>query len=645
MCGIVGFFGSTDVDPYHHLEGMSAALERRGPDGEGMWVDRDLEIALGHRRLTIVDLTVTGAQPMRSKDGRYIIVFNGEIYNHKELRKRHLSGSTEFRGTSDTEVLLACVQEWGLEGALSRLVGMFAFVLVDLGEQRAFLVRDRMGEKPLYYGQQGQLFCFASEPAGIVAHSGWRAEIDPVAVNQLVLYGRIPAPLSIYQSVEKLEPGCMMDLRRVQGQWRVGKVTQWWDYQTNVATQISRNSIAPGLVVDEVESILGTTISGQMEADVPVGAFLSGGIDSSTIVAIASAQSSDPIHTFTVGFESDDYDESDQARAIAKHLGTKHHELLVSPNNALKAVESLPSIYSEPFADSSQIPTALIAQFASEHVKVVMSGDGGDEVFGGYNRYIWAPRVRQISRFLPGSMKKFLNKKMFSGAIPSRGLVYLLEFIARLVSVRQSDEKIQKALVALLASSEGGTYEQLMRTGPVAHLLAPHENSLEEKSGSKALGLGESFAERMQHRDATGYLPDDILVKVDRASMAYSLETRLPFLDHRLIEFMGKVPITDKIDKAQRKKILRQLSSRYLPQGLMVKGKSGFAVPVGEWLRGPLKAWGNDLLSESQLNRQGFLDTIFVRDLWDQHQRRAWDHTATLWAILMLQQWLQFNKR
>ena len=639
MCGVAGFLGLTQSDPYVTLERMSAAVLRRGPDSQGSWVDKELEVGLTHRRLTLIDLSATGDQPMISSSGRYAIVFNGEIYNHKAIRNKYFSRSAAFRGSSDTEVLLRSIEAWGLHETLPKLVGMFAFVLLDRFERRVFLVRDRLGEKPLYFGQQGGLFCFASEPAGIIAHPDWKREINPQAVNELVLYGRIAAPNAIYTSMEKLEPGCIVEAKNENGKWRLGKTSRWWNYRQPSREAGSGDSCQIVDYADSAEQILNKAISGQLDADVPVGAFLSGGIDSSTIVALANAQSTRRLHTFTVGFSDKDYDESKKAAKIAKHLDTEHHELLVSPSRALEIVETLPKMYSEPFADSSQIPTAMISGYASNHVKAVLSGDGGDEVFGGYNRYVWLPRLQRVSRLISPGVKSHIREALMPGSRGNQGFMCLVGSAARFSNSRHFLEKSQKALFALLASNELDAYEQMLRTGPVAHLVCYETPSESILNRPKMASTSGNFVERMQYWDTTGYLPDDILVKVDRASMYHGLEARLPFLDHRLLEFMSGVPVSAKVIKGERKPILRNLVSKYIPEELLTGSKSGFAVPIGAWLRGPLREWGNDLLSESQLRRENFFDVSVVREIWDQHQREIWDHNLTLWAILMFQQW------
>lgn len=639
MCGVAGFLGASRTNPGSSLKRMSTALQRRGPDGEGVWIDEKLEVGLAHRRLTLVDLSDSGAQPMVSRNGRYVIAFNGEIYNHREIRKKYFSEAGGFRGTSDTEVLLRSIEAWGLHRTLSKLVGMFAFALLDRLEERVFLVRDRLGEKPLYFGQQGSLFCFASEPAGIIAHPDWKQEINPKAVNELVLYGRIAAPDSIYTSMQKLEPGCMVDVKKENGIWNLGKTFRWWDYGQILREAGSDNSRQIAGYAKSVEEILNETIAGQLDADVPVGAFLSGGIDSSTIASLAAAQSSRRLNTFTVGFSDKDYDESKKAAKIAKHLGTEHHELLISSSSALELVEALPEMYSEPFADSSQIPTAMISRYASNHVKAVLSGDGGDEVFGGYNRYVWLPRLQRIGRLFSQGVKNRIGEALMPGTRSSQSVLSLAGSFARFSNARQSQEKSQKALFALFASNELNAYEQMLRTGPMAHLVCYKPLSEGSSNRPKRVSTSGSYVERMQYWDTMGYLPDDILVKVDRASMYHGLEARLPFLDHRLLEFMSQVPVGAKVIKGQRKPILRKLASRYIPEELLAGSKSGFAVPVGAWLRGPLREWGDDLLSESQLRRENFFDVSLVRKIWDQHQRQIWDHNLTLWAILMFQQW------
>ncbi len=651
MCGIAGVL---EAEPSGErvrllglLEAMAAALAHRGPDAAGVWVEPQSGVGLAHRRLAVVDLSAAGAQPMRSASGRYHIVFNGEIYNFRELAATLRSGGATFRGHSDTEVLLAAVERWGLVGALPRLSGMFAFALWDSAERTLHLVRDRLGEKPLYYGVLGSTLVFGSELKALRVHPQWRGEVDRAALLLLLRYGYVPAPYSIHRGIYKLPPGTVLSipaarLARLNGD-ELRPVPYW------SARQVAEQGLAqpltedPQAAADALDGLLRTVVAQQMISDVPLGAFLSGGIDSSTVVAVMQAQSARPIRTFTIGFHQRDYDEAAHARAVARHLGTDHSELYVSPEQALALIPELPTLYDEPFADPSQIPTALVARLARSHVTVALSGDGGDELFAGYNRYLWTERLwnrrdrlpRPVRTLLAGGLTALSARQWERLAGLLRGG---LPFVTPL---RQANlgGKLHKLALALRADDPTALYRRLVSywADPAAVLPGIAEPPGPIRGDNRLAGAG-GLSDHFMYWDQISYLPGDNLVKVDRASMAVGLEVRLPLLDHRLVEFAWRIPLTLKINAGRGKWLLRQVLYRYVPAALIERPKMGFSVPVAAWLRGPLRAWGEDLLAESRLRADGLLDPAQVRACWRAHQAGA-DMSLPLWAVLMFQAW------
>jgi asparagine synthase (glutamine-hydrolysing) len=647
MCGISGFLrsgGSAGADALRTASGrMTDAIRHRGPDGHGCWVDAEAGIALGHRRLAIVDLSEAGAQPMVSASGRYVLSYNGEIYNHLELRRSlgEAGVAPAWRGHSDTETLLACFEAWGVEKSLSRADGMFAFGLWDRRERELILGRDRIGEKPLYYGWQqrpgARAFLFGSELKSLRAHPAFDAPIDRGAVSLLMRHGYVPAPHSIYLGISKLLPGCIATVSFAAPEPRIAP---YWS-----AVEVARKGVAepfagsPEEAVDSLERILSHAVGQQMMADVPLGAFLSGGVDSSTIVALMQAQSARPIKTFSIGFHEVDYDEAVNARAVAQHLGTDHTELYVTAAEAMAVIPQLPAMYDEPFADSSQIPTHLVSLLARREVTVSLSGDGGDELFAGYNRYrlsasLWeslAP-VPAPLRALAGSALRavpvnFLNR--IGGALPSRLRPNLL------------GDKLHKGAGVLKSRSADELYYRLVSLWPNPDAIVPGVDEPPTRlTGDRPDLKGMGHVERMMALDLITYLPDDILVKVDRAAMAVSLESRVPLLDPRVIEFAWSLPLGYKIREGQTKWALRQLLYRHVPRALIDRPKMGFGVPVGEWLRGPLREWGESLIARAALGGDGLLDAREVRAAWDAHQRGDVNLQYRLWPILMFQQWL-----
>jgi len=651
MCGIAGILGAGRVDRAV-LEKMTSALAHRGPDDFGLWVDDDSRVGLGHRRLSIVDLSPAGHQPMLSADGRFVLTFNGEIYNHADLRAeleaRGAVPEGGWRGHSDTEVFLQGIVTWGLAETLRRSAGMFAFALWDRRERTLSLVRDRFGEKPLYYGWAGRDLVFGSELKALRTHPSFDAEIDRQALRLLAARTYIPAPLSIYRGVFKLPPASILTftvdaagtpLREPPAEGRAAGVSleYYWSYRDVVRAGLEQPIEDEAEAVEELERTLATAISGQSMADVPVGAFLSGGIDSSTICALYQKYSPVPVRTFSIGFEESGFNEAEDAKRVAAHLGTIHHERYVTVREAREVIPLLPEMYDEPFADSSQIPTHLVSRFAREHVTVALTGDGGDELFAGYNRHFAAPRLwRQLQR-VPQPLRAVTGSPL--SRLPSR----LWSDMSRLVPGRHQPHlggKIQKGLrVAASAASFDEVYSSFLDEW--SHERSPVIGGEGAPAGFDLdAGTGAGDAVRMMYCDAVSYLPDDILAKVDRASMAVALETRVPFLDHRVAELAARIPLGLKLRDGGGKHIVRKLVYGLVPRELLDRPKAGFGVPVGEWIKGPLRPWAEDLLDPGLIRAQGWFDAATVRSRWQQHLSGQRDSTPALWAILMFQSWL-----
>ncbi|BBL76643.1 asparagine synthase (glutamine-hydrolyzing) [Methylomagnum ishizawai] len=668
MCGFAGFLDrseNTSAEDLAAIAGrMAATLVHRGPDDGGVWTDAFSGLALGHRRLSILDLSAAGHQPMLSRGGRYVVAFNGEIYNHLDLRRELEGGGmvpdhplfdapaeafaipakAGWRGHSDTETLLAAVEAWGVGEALKRCVGMFAFALWDRHDRVLYLARDRLGEKPLYYGWQDGMLLFGSELKAFKPHPAFKAEIDRSALSLLLRYGYIPAPYTIYQGIKKLPPGTFIALsaRRQEGV----PVSYWSARDVALRGQMQPFAGTGAEAVETLDGLLRQAVAGQMLADVPLGAFLSGGFDSSTVVALMQAQSSRPVRTFSIGFHETGYNEAGHAKAVAAHLGTDHTELYVTPEQAMAVIPNLPTLYDEPFADSSQIPTFLVSQLARGQVTVSLSGDGGDEVFCGYARYPSAVNVWRRIGYVPSPVRAAVAAA--ATVVPPhwwdalfRGVGFALPGGLRAAT---PGDKLRKLALLFRARQPEEVYRELVsqwkEPARVVRGAAEPGTVLDDPAQWPRL---REFEHRMMFLDTVSYLPDDILVKVDRAAMGVSLETRVPLLDHRVVEFAWSLPASMKLRDGVGKWPLRQVLYRYVPKELMDRPKMGFGVPIDQWLRGPLKDWAGALLDRKRLKQEGYFNAALVHEKWTQHLAGRRDWSYYLWDVLMFQAWREAN--
>ena len=655
MCGFTGFLGGIPADGQAGDEAvltrMANAIANRGPDDAGYWVDANQRIGLGHRRLAIVDLSSAGHQPMASGSGRHILAFNGEIYNHMELRAElDKSGhAPNWRGHSDTETLLAGFSTWDVAATLQRAIGMFAFAVWDRETRVLTLGRDRLGEKPLYYGWQGEgqnrTFLFGSELKALKAHPSFAAGIDRDALCLMMRHNYVPAPYSIYQGILKLEPGCLLEVAIDRPD---ASMTRYWSAPSVISWEAANMFLGtPKEAVDELEILLKSAVKLQMMADVPLGAFLSGGVDSSTVVALMQVQSNRPVNTFTIGFNEKGFNEAVHARAVAEHLGTEHTELYVTAQQAMDVIPNLPSLYCEPFSDSSQIPTFLVSQLARQQVTVSLSGDAGDELFCGYTRYLLANRVWQLLSKLPVSLRQIAARGM-TALSPSKWNQITNPIQGILPgSLRHTNvgDKLHKAAGVLASQTPDALYLGLVShwDHPASIVIGGKEPPTWLRGKVPALS-GLDNIQRMMALDTITYLPDDILAKVDRAGMGVSLEGRVTFLDHRVDEFAWRLPQSMKLRDGVSKWALRQVLYRHVPQALIERPKMGFGVPIGDWLRGPLKDWAETLLDESRLKREGFFYPAPIRRKWTEHLSGVRDWQGHLWDVLMFQAWLENKK-
>lgn len=642
MCGFAGFVSRHNTSAPDEMRQiaarMASALVHRGPDAAGEWVDPESGIALGFRRLSVVDLTPAGHQPMLSASGRFVIVFNGEVYNHEAVRSELISANVApgFRGHSDTEVVLAAIDAWGLDVAVERFIGMFAFAIWDRLDRQLYLVRDRIGVKPLYYGWAGDTFLFGSELKAVRRHPAFRDELDRQSLASFMRYGNVPAPHTIYRDVRKLLPGTIL---KVNPCARSAVTRTYWAVRNVVEAGIAepyRGTFADA--IDDLNELLRDAIALRMVADVPLGVLLSGGVDSSLVAALMSEQSPGRVKTFSIGFLEDRFNEAHHARSVAHYLGTDHTECYLTAADVLAVVPRLPQIFDEPFADSSQIPTLLVSELARRHVTVALSGDGGDELFGGYARYFAVRNIWNRVGWLPPRMRASLGGWITRAAPDVR-------------------DRSGRVVRTALHRSLGGS-----RVRNLAQLLAsrdPHDayrNLVWKSAGEVVIGASEHpqacmVAERllpvedimlcMMQLDTIAYLPDDILVKVDRASMAASLEAREPLLDHRIVEFAWRLPLSIRVGDGTGKRVLKEVLYRYVPREMIERPKMGFGVPLAQWLRGPLRDWAEDLLDAERLQAEGLLNPFIVRDLWGEHLGASRDNSTQLWPILMFQAWLR----
>lgn len=676
MCGLTGFWSFTTDDAERVARQMASAIVHRGPDDAGVWLDGEAGIVLAHRRLSIVDLSQAGHQPMLSPCHRYVLVFNGEIYNHQDIRREleggltptltHQKGGNDviplevtesqdapasvgmteasihevsivWRGHSDTETLLAAISRWGVEQTLKKLNGMFAFALWDRETRSLTLARDRMGEKPLYYGRSGNSFLFGSELKALRVHPHWQGEINRDATALFMRHNYVPAPWSIYCGIFKLPPAHFVTIR--DGGRDIGEPRCYWDLAAKAEQGANLASDDDESLTDELDVLLRDAVGRRMMADVPLGAFLSGGYDSTMVVAQMQAQSNRPIQTFTIGFHEEGYNEATHAKAVARHLGTDHTELYVKPEEALTVIPRLPTIYDEPFSDSSQIPTFLVSQLARKHVTVSLSGDGGDELFYGYDRYFRADAIWRKLSYLPMPLRKVASTLLAHA--PGAVMEKLMQGLPQRFRINQLTDRLSK-LAEIVGYSSGETmYRELVShwKQPDSIVIGAQEPTTILSEPGKLPALGD-FRERMMYLDMMTYLPDDILTKVDRASMAVSLEARVPLLDHRLVEFAWRLPMALKCRDGQGKWLLRQVLDRYVPRELLERPKMGFGVPIEHWLRGPLREWAEALLDETRLRNEGYFDPVPIRRMWEEHLsgKRRWHYY--LWDVLMFQAWL-----
>jgi len=638
MCGISGIWernGCSLQDLERRVSAMTQTLNHRGPDDSGVWLSQEASIAFGQRRLAIIDLSAMGHQPMISANGQYTITFNGEIYNFRELRTELEGRGVRFRGHSDTEVIVEGFAQWGVKSTIARLNGMFAIAAWDAGERQLFLARDRMGEKPLYWAIFDGLVLFGSELKALRAHPGWKPSLSRGAIAAFLRHGYVPGPFSIYEDVYKLPPAGFVKIASGGGP----EVGAYWDL-AGVISRGQRNTLRADEeeLVDELDALLHDAVSRRMVADVPLGAFLSGGYDSSTVVALMQKASLRPVRTFTISFENPTFDESKHAEAVARHLGTEHTTFVVSGAEALDVVPKLAEMYDEPFADSSQVPTHIVSALTRKRVTVALSGDGGDELFSGYNRYQWTESVWRPSAKMPLALRRLASSSI--RVVPPSAFDRIARYVPFFRRVPQVGQKAHRLAQILSVSSIDSVYYQV---------VSAHQNPDNLVKGSQEVRTacwGQNLkvllpdpVDRMRYLDMCTYLPDDILTKVDRASMAVALEVRVPFLDHRLVEWIWKLPSSQNARALRPKHLLRRVLARYVPDRLVERPKMGFAVPLADWLRGPLRNWAEDLMNEAGLSAGDIFDVEAIRSLWAEFLSGDNGRYFFIWNILMFQAW------
>ena len=641
MCGVTGFWDSQDYNQAEIVKHMADKITSRGPDDFGVWVAKDKGLAFAHRRLSIVDLSPAGHQPMVSSCGRFVLIYNGEIYNHLDIRELLFKeeGISEWVGRSDTETLLMAISKWGLHNTLIKLNGMYAFALWDDHTKELYLARDRVGEKPMYYGAIDNTFLFGSQLKALTAHPSWNGNIDRNALSLFMKYGYVPAPHSIYENILKLPPAHYVVISDNASQ--IGTPICYWDVNDALQDSITAEHLGSESIADNLEQLLLDSVKRRMVADVPIGAFLSGGIDSTMIVALMQSAANEPIKTFSIGFNEENYDEAKYAKQIAEHLGTDHTELYIGPQDLLAMVPRLSAIYDEPFADPSQIPTFIVSELAKNHVTVSLSGDGGDELFFGYTRYIQAQSWWGKLRLVPWPIRHLIASIIMAMANIFTRVLSLLP--SKLIPKHIGD-RIPKFARVIDSRNWITFYDRIISQGNHPDPLVLEATSPDFFIERYKHGLARlSNLKKMMYLDLMMYLPDAILTKLDRASMAVSLEARVPFLDHRFIEFVWNIPFGYKYKKGKGKWILRKVLNRHVPMELIDRPKMGFGVPVEDWLRGPLRDWAENLLEDRKIRDQGYFDAVLVRKMWDEHKsgKRRWH--AQIWRILVFQMWLSEN--
>lgn len=660
MCGFCGFvtsnsLGSSFQGATQTIVSMMDKIDYRGPDDSGQWLDENLGLALGHRRLSIQDISAAGRQPMYSASERYVVAFNGEIYNFPEIREEieKQQPNHQWRGHSDTEIILEAFELWGIEASLKRMVGMFALALFDRQQKILTLARDRMGEKPLYYGWQGGSFLFASELKSLRAHPDWKNEINRDVIASYLRFNNFPETTSIYKGISKLMPGTFLqinlDAKNNQPN-NEPKLQTYWSVKDAALSGATDNAFkgTSDEAVNELDQLLRRSIQGQMISDVPLGAFLSGGIDSSTVVSLMQDLSIDNTKTFSIGFTEDEFNEAHHAKAVAEHLGTDHTELYVSPQQAMDVIPSLPKLFDEPFADPSQIPTFLVSQLAKQHVTVSLSGDAGDELFCGYSKYHKTPKMWAKIARLPVPLRSILSATLAKTPIKVFDTLLAMANPGLKAMGRSavSEGQLKNLALFLQCNNVDDAFHYTSSAWKNPEAIVKHANPIPSVFFEENLMLSDFDSDprrNFMYLDQRTYLPDDILVKVDRCAMSVSLEGRIPMLDHRIVEFAWSLPTSLKMKEGQEKWPLRQVLYQHVPKKIIDRPKMGFGVPIDTWLRGPLRDWAEDLLDESKIKQQGFLYSKPIRKKWEEHLSGDMDWSFYIWHVLMFQQWIEAN--